>query len=69
MSVFLGILEFIFSVIAIFFTWILILNIISSIMNTNVLYNGEKIIDKDNNARLLLALIISISWSIVMIIN
>lgn len=68
MGIILTILEFIFSVIAIFFTWILILNIISSVINPQFSIENNVVVEKNNNARMWFALIIAISWAFVIII-
>lgn len=67
-SIFLGFLKFLFSTIAIFMTWVLILNIISSIINPQILSENGLSIEKYNNARFIFALIISICWGIVIIL-
>lgn len=68
MIIFLKISEFIFSSVAIFMTWILILNIISSIINPQIVIENYTPVEKNNNARLLFALIIAICWAFVIII-
>lgn len=68
MGIILTILEFIFSVIAIFFTWILILNIISSVINPQFSIENNVVVEKNNNARMWFALIIALSWAFVIII-
>ena len=61
-------LEFLFSTIAIFFTWILVQNIIGSVINPQFDMKDGKLVEKNNNARLWFALIIAISWAFVIII-
>jgi hypothetical protein len=68
MSIFLTILEFIFSFIAIFFTWILIINIVYSVVNPNIIIENGQPIEKNNNARLMFSLIIALCWAFVIII-
>jgi len=69
MSIVLGIIEFIFSFIAIFFTWILVINIIVGITNPQIILdeNGNAM-EKNDKARFYLALIIAMSWAIVITI-
>ena len=62
------IFKFLFSVIAIFFTWILILNIISSIINPQIIIENGMATEKNNNARYIFVIIISICWAFVIII-
>lgn len=68
MAIFLGILKFLFSAIAIFFTWVLILNIISSVINPQIVVENGVTIERNNNARFIFALIISLCWAIVLVI-
>ena len=69
MSIVLGILEFIFSFFAIVFTWFLILNIIISITNPQiVLDDNGNAKEKNDGARLWFAIIIAICWAIVIAI-
>jgi hypothetical protein len=68
MSIVLGIIEFLCSVIAIFVTWILIINIISSVINPQIVIKDGVAIEENYNSRLLFALIIAISWGIVIVI-
>lgn len=68
MSIILGLFKFIFSVLAIFFTWILIMNIVSSIINPQIVIEEGKVIEKNNNARIWFAIIVAISWAFVIII-
>lgn len=68
MTIFLKILEFISSSVAIFFTWVLIMNIISAIINPQITMKNGVTIESNNNARLMFALIIAICWAIVIII-
>ena len=69
MNIFFGILNFIFSFIAIFFTWIMILNIIISITNPQiVLDDNGNAKEKNDGARLWFAIIIAICWAIVIAI-
>ena len=68
MGFILGFLEFICSSIAIFLTWILIMNIISSVINPQIIVENGIAIEKNNNARFWFALIIAILWAVVIII-
>ena len=68
MVVFLNFFEFLFSTIAIFFTWILIMNIITSTINPQIIVEDGNIVEKNNNARIWFAFIIAISWAFVIII-
>lgn len=65
MLIFLGILKFLFSAVGLFLTWVLILNIISSIVNPQIIVENGVPSEKNNNARFIFALIISICWAIV----
>lgn len=65
MGVFLGILKFIFSGCGVFFTWVLILNIISSVINPQIVIENDQPVEKNNNARFMFALIIAICWAFV----
>ena len=69
MSIFLGILEFIFSFFAIAFTWVLILNIIATITNPQIVLdeNGAPV-EKNDSARFWFALIIALCWAAVIVI-
>lgn len=68
MNILLGIFEFIFSFVAIFLTWVLIISIINSVVNPNIIIENGLPIEKNNNARLMFALIIALCWAIVIII-
>lgn len=68
MGILLGIIEFLCSAIAIFLTWILIMNIISSILNPSFIVKDGVTIEENYNARLMFVLIISICWAIVIVI-
>jgi hypothetical protein len=68
MEIFLGILKFLFSTAAIFITWVLILNIISSIINPQIVLENGNAIEKNNNARFIFALIIAVCWAIVIVL-
>jgi hypothetical protein len=61
-------LEFIFSTVAIFFSWVLVMSIISSVINPQIIIEENKAIEKNNNARLIYALIIAICWALVIVI-
>ena len=63
-----SILKFICAVIAIFLTWILILNIISSAINPQIIIENGLPVEKNNNARLMFALIIAICWAFVIVL-
>lgn len=67
-AILLGLLKFLCSTVAIFITWILIMNIISSVINPQIVIENNEPIEKNNNARLLMALIIAICWGIVIIL-
>jgi hypothetical protein len=60
-----GILVFIFSVIAIFTTGIFVLMCISSIVNPQFKVEGEDVIEKNQNARLMYLIIAAIAWALV----
>jgi hypothetical protein len=68
MAIFLGILKFLFSSVAIFLTWVLILNIISSVINPQIILEEGVAVEKNNNARFLFALIIAICWAFVIVL-
>jgi hypothetical protein len=69
MSIFLGILEFIFSFFAIAFTWVLVLNIIAAVANPQIVLDEKgNPIEKNDSARFWFALIISICWAVVIAI-
>lgn len=68
MGILLGIIEFLCSTIAIFLTWILIMNIISSILNPSFIVKDGVTIEEHYNARLIFALITAICWAIVIVI-
>ena len=61
-------LEFIFSTVAIFFSWVLVMSIISSVINPQIIIEENKAIEKNNNARLIYSLIIAICWALVIVI-
>ena len=63
-----SILKFICAVIAFFLTWILILNIISSAINPQIIIENGLPVEKNNNARLMFALIIAICWAFVIVL-
>jgi hypothetical protein len=60
-----GILVFIFSVIAIFTTGVFILSCISSIMNPQLKMVGDELVDGNQNSRFMYLIIASIAWGIV----
>lgn len=60
-----GILVFIFSVIAIFTTGIFVLMCISSVVNPQFKVEGEDVIEKNQNARLMYLIIAAIAWALV----
>lgn len=64
----LGLLKFLCSSVAIFLTWVLISNIISSVINPQFVVENGETIEKNNNARYMLALIIAVCWAIVIVI-
>jgi hypothetical protein len=65
MALFLGILKFIAAFIAVFVSSLLIIQIISSVINPQFDVIDGKVIDKNNNSRLIFALIASIAWALV----
>jgi hypothetical protein len=65
MALFLGILKFIAAFIAVFVSFLLIIQIISSVINPQFDVIDGKVIDKNNNSRLIFALIASIAWALV----
>lgn len=65
MTLFLGILKFIAAFIAVFVSSLLIIQIISSVINPQFDVVDGKVIDKNNNSRLIFALIASIAWALV----
>lgn len=69
MSIFLSILEFIFSFLAILFTWILVLNIIITVTNPQIVLdeNGNSY-EKYDKARFWFSIIIALCWAIVIVI-
>jgi hypothetical protein len=60
-----GILIFIFSVIAIFATGVFVLMCISSVVNPQFKVEGENVIEKNQNARLMYLIIAAIAWGLV----
>lgn len=69
MGIFLGILEFIFAIIAIFFSWVLVMLIVNMVVNPEIKVENGKVVEKNSNARLMYALIIAIAWAFVIIIS
>jgi hypothetical protein len=69
MGIFLGILEFIFAIIAIFFSWVLVMLIVNMVVNPEIKVENGKVVEKHSNARLMYALIIAIAWAFVIIIS
>lgn len=65
MIIFLSILKFIAAFIAVFVSFLLIIQIISSVINPQFDVIDGKVIDKNNNSRLIFALIASIAWALV----
>lgn len=68
MNIILKIIEFLCSSVAVFLTWVLIMNIISSIINPKITIENGAPVEQNNNARLMFALIIAICWAIIIII-
>ena len=68
MSIFLGIIEFLASIVAIFFSWVLVILLINMVVNPQINVKDGKVVEKYSNARLMYALIIAIAWAIVIII-
>lgn len=60
-----GIVKFIFAALGMSMTVMLILSIISSIINPQMSLEGDKVIEAGLNARYMMAIIMSISWAIV----
>jgi hypothetical protein len=69
MSIVLGILEFIFSFFAIVFTWFLILNIINSVTNPQIVLDEKgNAFEKNDKARIWFSIIIAFCWAAVIVI-
>lgn len=60
-----GIVKFIFAALGMSMTVMLILSIISSIINPQMSLEGDKVVEAGLNARYMMAIIMSISWAIV----
>lgn len=62
---FLGFIKFIAAFFAVFSTFILIIQIINSVINPQLTVENNVVVDKNNNSRLMFSLIASISWALV----
>jgi hypothetical protein len=65
MAIFLGIIKFIAAFFAAFTSLVLTIQIINGVVNPQIVVEDGKIIDKNNNSRLIYALIASIAWALV----
>lgn len=61
----LGTLKFLFAAGGLFFTWLLITNLISAVTNPDFEERDGKLIEKGANARSALILITSVCWGLV----
>ena len=60
-----GILKFIFASVGMFMGLMLIMATISSIVNPQISMEDNKIVEKGQNARIMMTLITSIAWALV----
>ncbi len=65
MAVLLGILNFIFCTIGVFFTCLFVLSCIGGIINPQIEIVDGKPVEKGDNARIMFAIIMSIAWGLV----
>jgi hypothetical protein len=65
MGLIVGIIKFISSVIAVFSTGLFTLSCISSIINPQLVVEGDIVKEKNQNSRLIFLLITAIAWGIV----